>query len=183
MFDGFYAFCREMFRTDMPADGGCTTKTAGRLEGTSSMKPVTAQNRSVDLLDALTAVWERSVRATHWFLSASEIDAIRKDVPKALQTVEHLILAMDESGEPIGFMGIAGKKLEMLFLAPEERGKGLGKKLIRYGIETFGIRTVTVNEQNPDAVSFYKKMGFSVYKRTEIDEEGRPYPLLWMKRD
>ena len=147
------------------------------------MKLVTVQSRPVELLATLTNVWERSVRATHQFLSTAEIDAIKEDIPKALQTVEHLILAMDESGEPIGFMGIAGKKLEMLFLAPEERGKGLGKKLLRHGIETFGIRTVTVNEQNPDAVSFYKKMGFSVYKRTEVDEEGRPYPLLWMKRD
>ena len=147
------------------------------------MKLVTVQSRPVELLATLTNVWERSVRATHQFLSTAEIDAIKEDIPKALQTVEHLILAMDESGEPIGFMGIAGKKLEMLFLAPEERGKGLGKKLIRYGIETFGVNEVTVNEQNPDAVSFYKKMGFSVYKRTEVDEEGRPYPLLWMKRD
>ena len=147
------------------------------------MKLVTVQSRPVELLATLTNVWERSVRATHQFLSTAEIDAIKEDIPKALQTVEHLILAMDESGEPIGFMGIAGKKLEMLFLAPEERGKGLGKKLLRHGIETFGIRTVTVNEQNPDAVGFYKKMGFSVYKRTEVDEEGRPYPLLWMKRD
>ena len=90
---------------------------------------------------------------------------------------------MNKDGFPVGFMGIEDKKLEMLFLAPEERGKGLGKKLLRHGIETFGVNEVTVNEQNPDAVGFYQKMGFSVYKRTEVDEEGRPYPLLWMKRD
>ena len=147
------------------------------------MKLVTVQSRPVELLATLTNVWERSVRATHRFLSVSEIDAIKEDIPKALQTVEHLIIAVNEGGEPIGFMGIGNRKLEMLFLDPEERGKGLGKKLLRYGIETFGINEVTVNEQNPDAVGFYKKMGFSVYKRTEIDEEGRPYPLLWMKRD
>ena len=147
------------------------------------MKLVTIQSCSTELLGALTAVWERSVRATHQFLSTAEIDAIKEDIPKALQTVEHLIIAVNEGGFPFGFMGIGNRKLEMLFLDPEERGKGLGKKLIRYGIETFGINEVTVNEQNPDAVGFYKKIGFSVYKRTEVDEEGRPYPLLWMKRD
>lgn len=147
------------------------------------MKLVIAQNRSVALLNTLTAVWEASVRATHRFLSGSEINAIKKDIPKALQTIEHLILVMNKDGFPVGFMGIEDKKLEMLFLAPEERGKGLGKKLLRHGIETFGVNEVTVNEQNPDAVGFYQKMGFSAYKRTEVDEEGRPYPLLWMKRD
>ena len=25
-------------------------------------------------------------------------------------------------------------------------------------------------------------MGFEVYKRTELDEQGNPYPLLYMKR-
>ena len=147
------------------------------------MKLVTVQSRPVELLATLTNVWERSVRATHRFLSGSEINAIKKDIPKALQTIEHLILVMNKDGFPVGFMGIEDKKLEMLFLAPEERGKGLGKKLLRHGIETFGVNEVTVNEQNPDAVGFYQKMGFSVYKRTEVDEEGRPYPLLWMKRD
>lgn len=147
------------------------------------MKLVTVQSRPVELFDTLTAVLERSVRATHQFLFASEIDAIKKDVPEALQAVEHLILAVNESDSPPGFMRIGNRKLEMLFIDPEERDKGLGKKLIRCGIETFGIHEITVNEQHPDAVGFYKKPGFSVYKRTEIDEEGRRYPLLWMKRD
>ncbi|WP_347463391.1 hypothetical protein [Clostridium sp. KNHs205] len=40
----------------------------------------------------------------------------------------------------LAFMGIDGQKLEMLFIAVEERGKCLGKKLLRYGIENFEFR-------------------------------------------
>ena len=42
---------------------------------------------------------------------------------------------------------------------------------------------VTVNEQNPQADGFYEHLGFQTYKRTECDEEGNPYPLLYMKRN
>ncbi len=71
--------------------------------------------------------------------------------------------------------------LEMLFLSPKERGKGLGKQLLLYGIHNYGIEELTVNEQNPQAVGFYEHMGFETYKRTDLDEEGNPYPLLYMK--
>lgn len=70
---------------------------------------------------------------------------------------------------------------ELLFLSPEVRGKGLGKQLLQYGIETYNIQELTVNEQNPQAVGFYEHMGFQTYKRTEYDEEGNPYPLLYMR--
>ena len=91
------------------------------------------------------------------------------------------MVAWRGDGTPAGFMGIDGQKLEMLFLAPEERGRGLGKKLVRYGMEHFGIREVTVNEQNPQARSFYEHMGFHVCQRWELDEQGRPYPILKMQ--
>ena len=51
-------------------------------------------------------------------------------------------------------MGIDGGKLEMLFLAPEERGRGLGRKLLEYGITEYGVKELTVNEQNPQAKGF-----------------------------
>lgn len=69
----------------------------------------------------------------------------------------------------------------MLFISPEERGKGIGKKLIDYGILNYGINEVTVNEQNPQAVGFYNHIGFEIYKRTDLDEQGNPYPLLHIK--
>ena len=71
---------------------------------------------------------------------------------------------------------------ELLCLSPEARGNGLGKQLLQYGIETYNIQELTVNEQNPQAVGFYEHMGFAAYKRTDLDEQGNQYPLLYMKR-
>ena len=144
------------------------------------MRLYEVQDRNQPLLDELLDIWEQSVRATHLFLSDAEVNAIRVYVPQALRSVEHLIAA--EAERPIGFMGVQNRRLEMLFLTPEERGKGIGKQLLQYGIETYGIVELTVNEQNPQAVGFYEHMGFEAYKRTELDEEGNPYPLLYMKR-
>ena len=138
------------------------------------------QDRKQSLLDALLDIWERSVRATHLFLSDAEVKSIKDYVPQALKSVEQLIVA--ETEQPIAFMGVQNGRLEMLFLAPEERGKGIGKRLLQYGIENYGIIELTVNEQNPQVVGFYEHMGFETYKRTELDEEGDPYPLLYMKR-
>ena len=137
--------------------------------------------RTPQLMEQLLEVWERSVRATHLFLPAEEISEIKPDVPQALREVPRLIIARRADGAPAGFMGIDGQKLEMLFLAPEERGEGLGKKLFQYGAERFGVREVTVNEQNPQARGFYERMGFRVCQRSELDEQGRPYPILTMR--
>ena len=82
----------------------------------------------------------------------------------------------------MGFMGIIEQHLEMLFISDEERGKGLGKELLKYGMEKYLITDLAVNEQNPFAKGFYEHMGFKVYKRTDYDEQGNPYPLLYMSR-
>ena len=139
--------------------------------------------RPVLLIQQLLQVWESAVKKTHLFLSDSEIENIKKYVPQALKEIPHLIIAENENGFPIAFMGIDGQKLEMLFISSEERGKGFGRKLIRYGIETYSINELTVNEQNPSARGFYEHMGFQVYKRTDHDGQGNPYPLLYMRLD
>lgn len=145
------------------------------------MKIYEIQERT-SLLNVLLNVWENSVRATHRFLSGEEVNQIKKYVPQALNSVEHLIIAESELGIPVAFMGIENNRLEILFVSPAEIGKGLGKQLMQYGICNYGIKEVTVNEQNPRAVGFYRHMGFETYKRTDCDEQGNPYPLLYMKR-
>ncbi|MBE5023515.1 acetyltransferase [Olsenella sp. DSM 107455] len=137
-------------------------------------------DRTPELVERLVGVWERSVRATHTFLSEAEIAKIKPFVPQAIAGVETLVVA-EKDDEPLGFMGVQDGRLEMLFLDPDARGQGLGRRLLERGIERLDVRELTVNEQNPQAVGFYEHLGFKTYRRTELDEEGRPYPLLYMR--
>ena len=145
------------------------------------MKIYELKERNRQCLTALLSIWEESVRATHLFLSDEERERIKACVPQALCGVEHLIVAEKPDGEPIAFMGTENGRLEMLFLLPTARGAGLGRQLLTCGIDHFGIREVTVNEQNPQAIGFYLHMGFTVFKRTDRDEAGNPYPFLYMR--
>jgi len=144
------------------------------------MKIYEVLSQRAQLQEVLLDIWEGSVRETHLFLADVDVKKIKEYVPQALDSVEHLIIA--EAEKPIAFMGIQNGRLEMLFIAAEERSRGIGRQLLQYGMENYGILEVTVNEQNPQAVGFYEHMGFAVYKRSELDEEGNPYPLLYMKR-
>ena len=137
-------------------------------------------DRTPELVERLVRVWERSVRATHAFLSESEVAELKPFVPQAIAGVETLVVA-ERDDAPVGFMGVQDGRLEMLFLDPEVRGHGLGRQLLEYGIEQLGVTELTVNEQNPHAAGFYEHLGFKTHRRTELDEEGRPYPLLYMR--
>lgn len=147
------------------------------------MKIVEVKDRTTTLTEQLIKVWESSVRATHSFLSEDEIGEIKKYVPQALKGVPVLIIAENDNGNPVGFMGVADKMLEMLFISIENRGQGIGKRLLQYGMDNYSINELAVNEQNPQAKGFYEYMGFEVYKRTELDEQGKPYPLLYMRKN
>lgn len=147
------------------------------------MKIIEIKDRTTSFLEQLLVVWENSVKATHLFLSEREIENIKKYVPQALKEIPYLIIVENGNQIPVGFMGIVEQHLEMLFISHEERGKGLGKELLKYGIEKYSVNDLAVNEQNPLAKGFYEHMGFEIYKRTECDEQGNPYPLLYMKLD
>lgn len=123
------------------------------------------------------------MKAAHLFLSENEIGNIKQYVPQAINAVPALVIAENETGKPVGFMGVADKRLEMLFVSNESRGRGMGKRLLEYGIENYSINKLAVNEQNHLAKGSYKHMGFKVYKRTELDEQGNPYPVLYMRRE
>ncbi len=141
------------------------------------MKTVEITDRSAALTKALLTVWEGSVRATPLFLPEAEIRRIRGFVPQAIAAVERLTVAADDDGAPVAFMGMENGRPEMLFVSDTARGKGIGRALLRHGIRAHGVREVTVNEQDPQAVGFYAHMGFAVTGRTERGRQGGPYPL------
>lgn len=144
------------------------------------MNEISKVKRSQVLIEKLVNLWENSVKASHLFLSNKEVEEIKKYVPQALREIEHLIVETDKTENPIAFMGIYKNKLEMLFISPAHMKTGLGRKLIEEAIENYSVNELVVNEQNPKAKGFYEHLGFKVYKRNPIDEQGNQYPILFM---
>lgn len=127
-------------------------------------------------------VWEASVRATHNFVSESDIQAFRPFVREELPNVETLACRRDDDGQVVGFIGVVAGKVEMLFIHPAWRGQGIGRRLLTWAVETVGATTLDVNEQNGQALGFYQRMGFEVVGRSPLDGLGKPYPLLHMRK-
>lgn len=142
----------------------------------------TPDGRTPALIDALTAVWSASVTCTHTFLTAREVDQIAQYIPDALRKVPVLVTVQGTDGQPVGFAGVNGDKLDMLFLHPDHMGQGLGTRLLRFVCQAYGVREACVNEQNPKARAFYAREGFVVYRRSPLDELGQPFPLLYLKK-
>ena len=125
-------------------------------------------------------VWEASVRATHHFLNEADIEYFK---PLILNTYLNAVelYCIRDNDKIIGFAGVADQNLEMLFIHPEYIGKNIGKALLDHSINKLNVTKVDVNEQNRQAVGFYKHCGFAVMGRSELDSSGKPYPILHME--
>ena len=126
-------------------------------------------------------VWEASVRATHDFLTEADIAFLRPLILNEYLAAVELRCVRDADGRLLGFIGVAGENVEMLFLAPQSRGRGLGRALMRVAVDELGARRVDVNEQNPAALGFYEHLGFKVVGRSPVDGQGKPFPLLHLE--
>ncbi len=127
-------------------------------------------------------LWEAAVRATHHFLSESDIQFFKPLVLPDLFAQEHLLGAHDESGRLIGFVGVSKGKMEALFVHPSWHGRGVGRRLAKHAVLVLGAATVDVNEQNEQAVAFYRHLGYEVDSRSELDSAGKPFPLLHLRK-
>lgn len=139
---------------------------------------------AITLLDTkdyaeLIQVWAASVRATHDFLSEADILQYRQLI---LDTYfdQVTLFGISDSLGIAGFVGLDERNIQMLFIRPDVRGTGLGKRLVSFAIDIHGANHVDVNEQNMQAVGFYQKLGFHVCGRSDVDAAGKPYPILAM---
>ena len=132
--------------------------------------------------DRLLEVWEASVRATHDFLSESDIQFFRPLVLPGLLSLEHLLCVRDVEGRIVAFLGVADGKMEALFVHPSFRRTGLGRRLARHAVIELGAASVDVKEQDQQAVGFYRRLGFEVEGRSEVDSMGKPFPLLHLRK-
>ena len=126
-------------------------------------------------------VWEASVRATHHFVSEADIQFFKPLVRDALPHMAERACVCAEAGQIAGFIAVAKRKVEMLFMHPAWRSQGGGGRLLRYAVRTFGATTLDVNEQNEQAIGFYLRQGFEIVGRSALDGTGKPYPLLHLR--
>lgn len=163
-----------------PMIAGRERDAARRVRGRDlRIRPPVASERQV-----LVALWERSVRATHGFLGEDDIAFLRPLVHDVLTgDVLSLWVLANADDAPIGFLGLSGDSIEALFLEPEYRGRGCGRRLVEYAQSLLGgSLSVAVNEQNEAARGFYEALGFVVVGRSPLDAAGLPFPLLHMRR-
>jgi putative acetyltransferase len=135
------------------------------------------QERNEKLLNSLLKIWETSVRLTHAFLSENDVQTFMPIVKDEIKNIEKLVVAVEHNINT-AFIGVRNDKIEMLFVAAEYRNNGIGSLLVKYAIDNFDVKYVDVNEQNEQAIIFYKKHNFNLISRSETDEYGNPYPIL-----
>lgn len=126
----------------------------------------------------LTEIWESAVLHTHDFLQKEDFLYYKKQLPSYFPHVR--LWGFEQAGYLTGFIGISENNIEMLFIDNEYRNKGIGKQLILHVINHLHVTKVDVNEQNTQAVEFYKHIGFHIERRSKVDNEGKNYPILHM---
>ncbi|MFD1068109.1 GNAT family N-acetyltransferase [Oceanobacillus locisalsi] len=125
---------------------------------------------------ALVQLWEQSVLATHDFLKSKDREEMKTEIPAYFPYLD--IKLWDQDEKMIGFSGVNDTSLEMLFLHPDQIGKGFGSSILNKLIQEDDIKFVDVNKDNTSAAAFYFKHRFQVIGESEQDGQGRHYPLL-----
>jgi putative acetyltransferase len=131
--------------------------------------------------ERVLAIWRSAVDATHDFLQPTDRLAIEREVAGFLPSAP-LWLAVDQEDRATGFMLLDGTHMEALFVDPRHAGRGVGRALVDHAIASCGVLTADVNEQNAQAVGFYRHLGFEATGRSAVDGQGRPYPLIHLRR-
>ncbi len=131
--------------------------------------------------DEILQVWEDSVRHTHDFLTEEHIQFYKPLVRKHYLSAVELFVIRDTGGKIVAFMGLSDELIEMLFVSPDEQGKGYGKRLLEYARDKKQMDKVDVNEQNEKALQFYLHLGFQIIGRDETDSMGKPFPILHLQ--
>lgn len=125
-------------------------------------------------------IWRRAVDATHDFLTPQDRAAIEAEAAAFIPDVT-FELAVDDNDNPIAFMLLSEGHMEALFVDPAYRGKGVGRLLVEEAVRRYPNLTTDVNEQNPQAIGFYEKLGFERCGWSELDGQGRAYPLIHLR--
>ncbi|APX13988.1 hypothetical protein BWR18_17815 [Tateyamaria omphalii] len=121
----------------------------------------------------------------HWGYDADFMAAARAVLQLSPLDFESERLVVFDDGVPQGLckLGIEGEmaQVDKLFVAPEGMGRGVGRALMEWAIETAraaGAKRMEI-EADPDAAPFYARMGAREIGRVPSEAiAGRTLPLM-----
>ena len=127
----------------------------------------------------LIEIWESAVLSTHDFLKEEDFLYYKEQLPVYFQYVT--LFGFEQEGILIGLWELQKEILKCCLLTIIITKHRNWEKTGYLCHKSFAGNEVDVNEQNIQAVGFYKYIGFNVYKRSDLDGEGKEYPILHMQ--
>jgi putative acetyltransferase len=181
------AFVAELFKDNLVASTSheCGVSVVDRFNhhasgGISSHLTGIRKSRSADR-ERILDIWRGAVDETHHFLHPGDRRDIEVEVVAFLPKMS-LWLAVNCDDMALGFTLLDGCCMEALFIHPEHRGLGIGRALVQHALSLHSSITTEVNEQNLQAIGFYRHLGFERIGYSQHDQQGRPYPLIHLRK-
>jgi len=78
-----------------------------------------------------------------------------------------VLVAVDGADRPLAFIAFGGGEVEHLYVAPDERGRGLGSRLLRLAQAGAPALELQVFQRNQAARAFYERHGFRLAGTTD----------------
>jgi ribosomal protein S18 acetylase RimI-like enzyme len=146
------------------------------MDGTVSIRTA----READF-DDLTDLWERSARSSHAFMDDEQfVELVPRIRDLLLPSMD--VWVAESAGVMLGFVGARGDHVELLYVAPEAQGRGIGPQLLAQLADGGGPRSVEVYADNAVGLGFYLSQGFRETRRDPTDGAGRGFPIAHLER-
>lgn len=131
-------------------------------------------------LEQILKIWLNVNIETHNFISKNywmeNFNVVKKILPEAE------IYVYEKAEKIIGFIGLNDNYIAGIFVASDEKSKGIGKKLINYVKSLKKQLLLKVYVKNEKAIKFYQKEDFKI-KFKDVDEftKEKELLMLWEK--
>lgn len=129
-------------------------------------------------LEEVLDIWLDANKKAHDFIEESYWEKNREKVRRMLPQARVSVFLAD-SGEILGFLGLAGDYIAGIFVREGARSQGIGRALLNHAKKTLKQLTLHVYQKNKGAVRFYQREGF----RAEAEEvDGQTGEKEWLMR-
>lgn len=129
----------------------------------------------------LLAIWRAAAEIGHPFFTSRQLDEQQQLVGDVYLPKAETWVALSGAG-PAGFIGLLDDFIGGLFVAPENHGTGVGRRLVACALERRGTLELDVYALNEGALGFYRRLGFTEISRGLRADDGLSLEVVRLRR-